>query len=199
LFLKIDGILRGASRPKTIFIDSITLSGAAFTLDKEATCCTTLMVDPTMPQPPSIPPATPPPIRRSWWGRNWKWLVPTGCLTLIGLGIIGVLAIVFTVFGLIKSSDPYKAAVARAKTDIRVQYALGMPIREGWYVSGETHVTGGSGKSDLTIPISGPKTRATIYAAATKSAGEWQFTELVVKVEHPPGTINLLEEHDRSN
>lgn len=150
------------------------------------------------PTPPPTPPSPPTlqPVRRDWWSRNWKWFIPTGCLTLFLLGCAFVATIVFTVFAGMKSSDAYKHAVARAKADQRVVEAIGTPIKEGWFVSGSTEVTGGSGKSDLTIPIRGPKASATIYAVATKFAGEWQYSKLVVKIEGTGETIDLNQATD---
>src|SRR5947209_11013610 len=85
------------------------------------------------PPPPPLPAqsgATPAPIppRRNWWQRNWKWFVPLGCLTSLGAVVIFVLCIVAVVFGAMKSSEPYKYAMAHAQADARVQSALGSPI-----------------------------------------------------------------------
>jgi hypothetical protein len=127
-----------------------------------------------------------------WWSRNWKWFVPTGCcLTPLVLGGAFVAFLVLVVFGALKQSDAYKIAVARAKADSRVAAALGTPIREGWYLSGKTNVNGGSGDADLTIPISGSRGKGTIYAVATKSAGEWTYSKLVVKIDSTGETIDL--------
>jgi hypothetical protein len=90
-----------------------------------------------------------------------------------------------------KQSDAYKIAVARAKADQRVTSALGTPIEEGWFLSGNTKVDGSSGNADLTIPISGPKGKGTIYAVATKFAGEWTYSKLVVKIDSSGETIDL--------
>lgn len=95
------------------------------------------------------------------------------------------------VFGAIKSSDAYKGALARAKADSRVTQAIGTPIKEGWFVAGKTEVSGGSGKSDLTIPIEGPNGKATIYAVATKFAGDWKYSKLVVKIDSTGEVIDL--------
>lgn len=150
-------------------------------------------MEPASPQPP--PPSSPPlnvqPPRPGWWSRNWKWFVPTGCLTLFALAAAFVALIVMIVFGAMKSSDAYKIAVTRAKADPRVIEALGAPISEGWFVSGNTNVNGGSGTADLSIPISGPKSKATIYAVATKSAGTWVYSTLAVQVEKTGERIEL--------
>jgi Cytochrome oxidase complex assembly protein 1 len=145
--------------------------------------------------PPPVPPSSSPPVpippKRNWWQRNWKWVVPTGCLTLIIVAVLFSTTVVVLIFSAIRSSDVYRTAVARAKADPRVIEAIGTPVTESWFVSGSTSVEGGSGKSDLSIPIHGPKGEATIYAVATKSAGEWEYSRLVVKIKATGQTIDL--------
>ena len=146
----------------------------------------------TPPPPPgySTAAATPPP--RGWWSRNWKWFVPTGCcLTPLVLGGAFVAFLVLVIFGALKQTDVYKTAVARAKSNPQVIAALGQPIEEGWFLSGSTETSGGSGTANISIPISGPKGKGTIYAEATKSAGEWNYSKLVVKVDSTGETIDL--------
>jgi Cytochrome oxidase complex assembly protein 1 len=141
-----------------------------------------VMESTTPPLPTTPPPLTPQP-HRNWWSRNWKWFVPTGCLTIIALGVLFVVCILFFVFSILKSSDVYKIAVSRAESDQRVIAALGTPIREGLVPSGKTNVNGASGEADIAIAISGPKGKATIYAVGTKSGGEWNFSKLAVQVD----------------
>jgi Cytochrome oxidase complex assembly protein 1 len=150
-------------------------------------------MEPTPPPPP--PPFTPapPPQPAGWWSRNWKWFVPTGCcLTPLVLGGAFFAFLVIVIFGAMKQSDAYKMAVARAKADQRVTNALGTPVEDGWFLWGSsTEVSGSSGEADLSIPISGPKGKGTIYAVATKSAGDWTFSKLNVKIESTGETIDL--------
>lgn len=130
----------------------------------------------------------------TWWSRNWKWVVPVGCLTPIivcGGGITLILAIVF---GAMKSSDVYTEALARARASEEVIEALGEPIEPGFFVSGSIEVTGPSGNADLSIPIRGPQGSATIYVVATKTAGEWEFSTLEVAPKGSDSRIDLLGE-----
>src|ERR1700693_3548418 len=136
----------------------------------------------TPPPVPSAPLRSQPPSK-NWWSRNWKWFVPTGCLTLIGMGAAFFVCIFLLVFSVLKSSDAYKTALSRAKNDQRVIAALGTPIHDGFVPSGKTNVNGASGEADLAIPISGPKGKATIYAVGTKSTGNWEFSKLAVQID----------------
>lgn len=105
-----------------------------------------------------------------------------------------VFAIMSLVFGVMKSSDAYKMALAKAKADPRVMAALGSPIDDGLFVWGSSNVSGTSGQADLTIPISGPKGKGTIYFVASKFAGEWTFSKLMVEIADTKQRIDLIED-----
>jgi hypothetical protein len=97
------------------------------------------------------------------------------------------------VFTAVKSTDVYKDALARAKAHPAVIEALGSPVTEGFFVSGNTNVSGASGEANLSIPIAGPKGNGTIYVAARKSLGQWNYSGLVVEIPKTHQRINLLQ------
>jgi len=134
------------------------------------------------------------PQERTWWGRNARWLVPL--IIILGMAVlfVGVFALAASfVMGLMKSSGAYKEGLARAKECPAVRAALGTPIKDGFFVTGNVNTGGTSGKADLAIPISGPKGKATLYILASKSAGQWSFSTLSVEVKGSSENINLLE------
>ncbi len=131
------------------------------------------------------------PQRKGWWGRNWKWFVPTGCLTMLALVAGVIYLLLLLIFGMMKSSDAYKQAMVKVRASSAVTAALGAPIREGFFTSGSINVSGPSGNADLAIPISGPKGSGTVYLRATKSAGKWSFDKLVVNINGADMTIDL--------
>lgn len=134
------------------------------------------------------------PARKSWWGRNWKWVVPVGCLVpIVVLGAF-VALILSLVFGLIKSSDVYQDALELARAEPAVQEALGSPIEAGFFVTGNISVSGNSGQANLSVPLSGPEGEATLYVVASKSAGQWTFSTLVFEVEETGARIDLLDD-----
>jgi hypothetical protein len=140
------------------------------------------------------PSATIPPTPKpNWWTRNWKWFVPVGCLSTAVLFVVFVGSIVLIVFSAVKSTDVYKDALARAKAHPAVIEALGSPITEGFLVSGNTNVNGASGEANLSIPISGPNGKGTIYVAATKSLGRWNYSGLVLEIAKTHQRIDLLQ------
>lgn len=128
----------------------------------------------------------------SWWNRNANWAVPVTVLVVL-LSIAGfAFGVMALVFGMMKSIDAYQQAVTRATSNPVVIEALGTPITEGFFTSGHVETTGPSGSAALAIPISGPKGRATIYLEASKSAGEWRFSKLVVEIAGSKQRIDLL-------
>ena len=136
--------------------------------------------------------ALPPPMpSTNWFGRNWKWVVPVGCLLPV-LFIGGcVLAALFFAMGVMKQSDAYKTALARAQANSAVIEAFGSPISQTGIVAGNSNVTGPTGEAKLSIPLSGPKGKATLYVAATKSADVWYFQTMLVKIEKTGERIDL--------
>src|SRR6266404_8544911 len=140
-----------------------------------------------------IPPPLSSPAKPNWWKRNWKWCVPLGCFSIAVLFVVFVGSVMLIVFSAVKSTDVYKDALARAKVHPAVIEALGSPITEGFLVSGNTNVNGASGEANLSIPISGPKGKGTIYVAASKSLGQWNYSGLVVEIAKTHQRIDLLQ------
>jgi hypothetical protein len=130
--------------------------------------------------------------RRSWWGRNWFWVVPVGCLLPVVLcgGLVAL--IVAAVFGAIKSSVPYTESLATVKQDAQVQQLLGDPIEPGFFVTGSINVSGDSGDADIAYSVSGPKGSGTVYVVAEKTAGEWDFKTLALESAETGDRIDLL-------
>ena len=133
-------------------------------------------------------PRSPPLQESSWLLRNWKWVVPL--LVLAFTLVVG--AFIAMIFSMMHSNAAYLSAVATARADPQVQARLGVPIKEGWLTSGHISENMSGGHAEFAIPIEGPKASATIYLKAEKSAGDWKFSELEVRTDGAPATIDLL-------
>ncbi len=128
----------------------------------------------------------------SWWNRNWKWVLPVGCLAGIALFVTTAALLIFAVFGFIKSSEVYGKAVEAARASPAVVEAIGTPIEEGYFPSGKINLDDSSGTANLAISLSGPKGRGTLYLEAERSVGEWTFQKLVFEIENDGRRIDLL-------
>ena len=127
--------------------------------------------------------------RKSWLGRNWKWLLLVGFLVMVCFGL-GIFALIMS---WMRSSDVALEAVARAQANPAVVQRLGGRIEEGWLTSGSINVgTGGSGDANLAVPISGPKGNGTVYVTARRIAGVWNYSQMIAGIESTGEKIDLL-------
>mgnify|MGYP000991132355 CR=1 FL=1 len=151
-------------------------------------------------QPQQYPPQPMPP--KGWWGRNWKWFLPVGCLSmmLITVGLIALIiwGVISAATGAMKSSDAYRKGVAMAVADPRVAAALGRPIKEEGMPSGSISVHNSTGHADIRVTLVGPKGKGTLHIVANKArSGDWEFWELYVDVQSTGQEINLLHGNAR--
>jgi hypothetical protein len=122
-----------------------------------------------------------------FWDRNWKWFVPALCVAAVLL----VFVFMAFVFAFMRRSGAYTGALDRARASPDVASALGTPVRDGFFVTGNVNVSGPSGRAQLAIPVSGPGGTGVIYVEATKSLGQWHFDREVMVVSQSGRRIDL--------
>ncbi|MNL04957.1 Cytochrome oxidase complex assembly protein 1 [compost metagenome] len=130
-------------------------------------------------------------IKKSWWDRNWKWFVPTGCLSLLVLFGLFIAGIFFGITSMMKDSDAYKGAMTIVQHDKLVNDRLGNHIESDGMVSGNININNDKGNCDLQIPIKGSKGKGTLFVVAEKK-GKWKYSEMSVYVEATDEEIDLL-------
>ncbi|WNG44664.1 hypothetical protein F0U60_11620 [Archangium minus] len=129
--------------------------------------------------------------QQSWWGRNWKWVVPTGCLgLLLSCGCLSAL-----IFGVtwqaLRGTGVFVEAVTQAKQSPEVRQALGEPVEAGLMLQGSIQSHNDQGSANFSVPLTGPKGEGTLYVEAYKNGEDWKFTTLRVDIPGRPG-IDLL-------
>ncbi len=132
----------------------------------------------------------PPMQQPGWFSRNWKWLVPVGCLLPVmccgGFGAVTY----FGVSKMIAGSPVFITALSKASANPDVTAALGTPLAPGFGVSGSMNETNGKGTADFSIPLEGPKGKGTMKVVARGTGGKWDFD--VLEVEAGGKRIDLL-------
>ncbi|MDR7212113.1 cytochrome c oxidase assembly factor Coa1 family protein [Flavobacterium piscis] len=131
-------------------------------------------------------------VKKNWWDRNWKWLVPTGCLSLLILFGLFIAGIFFGVTSMIKESDAYKGAMTEVQHNKVVIEKLGSPIEPDGITSGSINVSGSKGNCDLQIPIKGSKGTGVLFVVAEKR-GDWKYNEMSVYIDATKEEIDLLK------
>lgn len=130
--------------------------------------------------------------RKNWWERNWKWFVPTGCLSLLVLFGLFIAGIFFGVTSMMTDSDAYKEAMNKVQHNKIIIEKLGSPIESDGMTSGSINIQNNGGNCDLQIPIKGPKGKGTLFVVAEKR-GTWKYSVMSVYIEATKEEIDLLK------
>jgi hypothetical protein len=136
--------------------------------------------------------ASSPPPNPSWFSRNWKWFVPVIVITPILLLTLFVGGIFVFVFGILKSSEPYKHTVEVVTHDPQALQALGAPVEIGRLASSNVNTTEDSGEADLSIPVHGTAHEGKVYVIAKKSSGVWHYEKIQLWVNGESNGLDLL-------
>ena len=128
-------------------------------------------------------------VQKAWalWGLA-SWVLVIG----------GFVALFFSIFGILKSSEPYQAALAAVRADTAVVEMLGDNIKDGPLPSGSlsTNLTGGT--AQFVFTVEGSRNSATVTTRSVRENGIWQMRYLAVT---PKGgeTIVLVDEYGVSS
>ncbi len=88
--------------------------------------------------------------------------------------------------------DFVQESLARARANPVVIQKLGTPIELGWIIEGSINQGSINGDIDVAIPISGPKSKATIYSVGHKASGRWTYSRMEVEFPGEDRRVNLM-------
>lgn len=134
--------------------------------------------------------------QKSWFSRNWGWLLGGGCLSLIVIVILVGVGLFYKVSDSISGSEPYIYALSKASENEKVIDFLGEPITSNGFGNTSYKSKNGSSTATLNIPIKGPKDEAIIFVSAEKINDEWTYNSLYVKVD---GENEIIYLNDNTN
>lgn len=121
------------------------------------------------------------PRERGWFGRNWKWFLPTLVVLVIGLGAAGVFGVLYFTAAVKKSSVPYQTALEAVKASPQVIEKLGEPIEDVTrFPAGQILSSGRMKEADFRFQIAGPKGKAEVATRAREIEYQWGTTTLEV-------------------
>ncbi|MEX6626542.1 cytochrome c oxidase assembly factor Coa1 family protein [Tenacibaculum salmonis] len=134
---------------------------------------------------------------KSWFSKNWGWVVPVGgcgcgCLGFILFAFLGIGATIFSVFDTITNATPVTYAVEQAANNKKVIHLLGEPIEEVGIPSGNISLENENGEVDFSIDIKGPNGKGTLVVRGIRANGEWIYEDLYVRIKESSEEINLL-------
>jgi hypothetical protein len=130
--------------------------------------------------------------QRTWWDRNWKWLVPvTVAVPLLVCGG-GITFLMTMAMGLMKSTPPYQQSLAAVTAHTGAGDALGTPIEAGWLVAGNVQTSSTSGHADIAYTVRGPSGSARVRVVSDLIGGEWTFSRMDLEFEETGKRLDLL-------
>ncbi|KAF2341391.1 cytochrome c oxidase assembly factor Coa1 family protein [Flavobacterium tistrianum] len=130
--------------------------------------------------------------QKSWLNRNWKWLIPSGCLTLIILAALFIGGIFYEVTSVLKDSEAYKESMLAVENNKLVVEKLGSPVETDGMVSGTVTSNNNVRTCDVQVPLKGPKGKGTLFIVGEKR-GKWKYSEMSVYIENTNEKIDLLQ------
>lgn len=136
--------------------------------------------------------------QKSWWKRNWKWVVPVSGIILISFAIFfssGMGGIATDLAQAYADTELYKEALEKAKSDERVQELLGEiePIDKLAILEGEVHYTNNHQTVNSTIRLKGTKGKARMDITADRINDEWNYNKINIRIKNPPDKKQTIE------
>ena len=123
----------------------------------------------------------PPPAQPNWFSRNWKWLLPVGCIVpMMCCGVFGAVAY-FGASKMIQGSPVFLSAMVKANANAEVEATLGTPLSPGFGINGSMKEENGKGMADFSMPVEGPKGKGTLVVKARGNGGDWDYETLVIE------------------
>lgn len=118
---------------------------------------------------------------------------------VIAFGIAGVafacfiVALVFGLAALMRSSEAYTSGLATAQADARVVALLGEPVEGGLLVMGSLQTSGEAGEAMIEFPLDGPRGEARLHVEGRRRGGRWTWERMEVVPEGDGPVIDLLQ------
>jgi hypothetical protein len=134
--------------------------------------------------------------RKGWFGRNWKWAVPTGCGIIIVIAVIAIVGGLFWgITGLIEENDGFKEALTRAEQNEIIVSEMGKPLKISGITTGKIRTVSGSSSLDVTVPVEGPEGKGILKVIGSENNEVWTYQKMEIYLSESKETVNLLTEN----
>ncbi|MGV8815798.1 MAG: cytochrome c oxidase assembly factor Coa1 family protein [Gelidibacter sp.] len=136
--------------------------------------------------------------QKSWWKRNWKWLVPVGGIILISLGIFinsGMGGIITDFAQSYSDTELYENALLKVNNDPKINKLLGEiePLGKMAILEGQTEYSNNNQSVNSTVRIIGKKGKAKMDIIAGRINDEWKYSKINVRIKNPPEKKQTIE------
>ncbi|MCA9185992.1 MAG: cytochrome c oxidase assembly factor Coa1 family protein [Pirellulaceae bacterium] len=116
--------------------------------------------------------------QKSWFGRNWFWLVPL-VLIVLGSPFICCGGAAFLGFNMV--TQPRDGAIAAMEADPAISAKLGTPLTAGSTFNVTNYQNNnGNGSATLSFNVSGPNGNANVSGDMALTANVWRPADLTI-------------------
>ncbi|TLP74141.1 cytochrome c oxidase assembly factor Coa1 family protein [Maribacter sp. ACAM166] len=136
-------------------------------------------------------------IEKSWFKRNWKWLILVFllfCLFIFFISSSG-LGSLFSDYGkAYTDSSLYSIAIQKVQSNSRVREILGEiePMGKMAIINGAIHYSENNKAVESTIKIFGENGKAILDISAEWINGSWDYKKINIRIKNPPENRELI-------
>ena len=135
--------------------------------------------------------------QRSWFRKNWPWILPvgccSGCLLIIVLFIGGLGATAYSVFSKFEAATPVQEVLITVNNTPKAVEILGANIISGGFPTGNITITNTDGEVDFVLPVRGDKGIGTLTVNGIRVNEKWIYEDLYLIIKETQEQVNLLE------
>jgi len=137
-------------------------------------------------------------VQKSWWKRNWKWLVSVCGISLFLIGVFitsGMGEISAHFVRAYSDMTLYNNAIDKVNSVQKVKELLGEiePIDNLAIFEGEVQYSNNNKTVNTTIRLKGTKGYARMDIIADKVNNEWVYKKINIRIKNPPEKKQTIE------
>ena len=134
---------------------------------------------------------------KSWWNKNWKWIIPVFGIFLFSIFTISTTGIGENTFDVIKAyADPdlVETALNKAQENEEVKELLGTleQVDKMAKLEGSVKYSNNDTSVDISVRVKGSKGNGRMRILAERSGGTWEYKKIVIGIKKLKRTIVII-------
>ncbi len=138
---------------------------------------------------------------KSWWHKNWKWIIPIIGIFLISIFTISTTDIGEIPFDIVKAyADPdlVETALNKAQENDEVKELLGIleEVDKIAKLEGSVKYSNNDTFVDISVRVKGSKGKGRMRILAERNGEIWEYKKIVIGIKKLKRTIEIIDETD---
>ncbi len=138
---------------------------------------------------------------KSWWNKNWKWIIPVFGIFLISIFAISTTDIGKNTIDIVKAyADPdlVETALNKARENEEVKNLLGTldEIDKMAKLEGSVKYSNNDTSVDISVRVKGSKGNGRMRIIAERNGETWEYKKIAIGIKKLKKTIEIIGETD---